>query len=111
MVGGAGEDSFRFSSALGGGNVDRIADFDVANDLILLDSRIFTTAGSGPVLSFGAFHSSTAGTAQDASDRIIYDIDSGYLSYDADGNGAGAAVRFAHVSANLALTADDFIII
>ena len=47
----------------------------------------------------------------DASDRIIYDIDSGRLYYDADGSGSGAAVQFARVAANLSLSADDFVII
>ena len=36
------------------------------------------------------FH--TGGGAHDANDRIIYDTDSGALSYDADGSGQGAAI-------------------
>ena len=44
-------------------------------------------------------------TAQDASDNIIYDINTGSMFYDSDGNGAGAApVLFARVTAGLALT-------
>ena len=37
-TGGAGEDSFRFSTALGNGNIDWIKDFKVADDTILLDN-------------------------------------------------------------------------
>ena len=77
----------------------------------LLDNQIFTTPTEG-VLTFGAFYASTAGTAQDASDRIIYDIDSGRLYLcDADGSGSGGRVQFARVAANLSLSADDFVII
>lgn len=111
LIGGQGEDSFRFSTALGDGNIDRIADFNVADDIILLDRAIFTEAGAEGALSFGAFHKSSAGTAADANDRIIYDTDSGRLSYDADGSGSGAAVQFARLGSSLNLTAEDFYII
>lgn len=111
LLGGAGADSFRFSTALGLGNVDWVRDFDVDDDLFLLDSRIFDGIGGEGALSYGAFHESSSGAAQDASDRVIYDTDNGILSYDADGSGAGDAVRFARVSVGLNLAADDFYII
>ena len=111
LIGGDGEDSFRFSSALGDGNIDRVNDFDAADDLILLDSRIFTEIGDVGALSFDAFHSSRTGMADDADVRIIYNSRSGTLSYDADGSGAGAAIEFARLGANLSLAADDFYII
>ncbi|MFQ6552598.1 M10 family metallopeptidase C-terminal domain-containing protein [Aestuariibius insulae] len=111
LTGGAGEDSFRFSTELGEDNVDRIRDFEVAEDLILLDSFIFTELGEDGALSFGAFHSSARGESLDADDRIIYDTDDGTLSYDVDGSGEAEAVQFARVETDLALTADDFVII
>ena len=86
-------------------------DFDVADDLILLDSRIFTEIGDLGALSFDAFHSSRTGVADDADVRIIYNSRSGTLSYDADGSGAGEAIEFARLGANLSLAADDFYII
>ena len=89
----------------------RITDFNVSEDQILLDLRIFTELGDEGALTFGSFHKSSAGTAQDANDRIIYDTDSGALSYDADGSGQGAAIQFATLAKNLALSADDFYII
>ncbi|EYD75113.1 Hemolysin-type calcium-binding protein [Rubellimicrobium mesophilum DSM 19309] len=94
-----------------GGNVDRITDFGVADDVILLDSRIFEGLVGEGVLSFGAFHKSSTGTAQDASDRIIYDTDGGTLSYDADGAGQTDAIRFARLDPGLRLTAEDFYIV
>ena len=58
-----------------------------------------------------AFWSNTTGKAHDASDRVIYDKDSGVLYYDADGTGKGASVAFATISKNLALTNKDFFVI
>jgi Ca2+-binding RTX toxin-like protein len=48
--------------------------------------------------------------ALDADDYILYDKTTGALSYDADGSGAGAAVRVAVLGTNLALTNADFIV-
>ncbi|MBM7069773.1 M10 family metallopeptidase C-terminal domain-containing protein [Actibacterium sp. 188UL27-1] len=110
MTGGAGEDTFRFSTELGEDNVDRITDFNVMDDIILLDSFIFTEVGGEGALDFGAFHKSARGVIRDADHRIIYDIDDGTLSYDADGTGDVEAVRFAQLGCNLDLSAEDFFI-
>ncbi|MEE1613312.1 M10 family metallopeptidase C-terminal domain-containing protein [Microvirga sp. CF3016] len=111
LTGGAGEDSFRFSTALGNGNVDWIKDFKVTDDTVLLDNLIFASLGSDGALALGAFHKSAAGVAHDADDRIIYDTDSGALSYDADGAGQAAAIQFARLSKSLNVSAADFVII
>ncbi|CTQ33021.1 M10 family metallopeptidase C-terminal domain-containing protein [Jannaschia rubra] len=111
LIGGFGEDSFRFSTALEADNIDRITDFDVDDDLILLDNLVFGALGDEGVLSFDAFHASPFGEAFDANDRIIYDTGSGSLCYDEDGTGEMEAIQFARLSANLDLSADHFIII
>ncbi|UWS07117.1 M10 family metallopeptidase C-terminal domain-containing protein [Phaeobacter inhibens] len=111
LIGGKGDDFFRFSTELGGDNIDEIRDFDAASDTILLDSAIFTDAGEIGVLDFGAFHSSASGTALDGADRIVYNTDSGALSYDADGLGGVDAIQFAQLQTGLQLGADDFVII
>jgi Ca2+-binding RTX toxin-like protein len=111
LIGGSGEDSFRFSTALGTGNVDTITDFQVASDTILLDNLVFADVGGEGALALGAFHRSAAATAVDADDRIVYDTDSGALSYDDDGDGEDAAVQFAQLDSNLTLSAANFLVI
>ncbi|WP_284164728.1 M10 family metallopeptidase C-terminal domain-containing protein [Frigidibacter sp. SD6-1] len=111
LTGGIGEDSFRFSTALGDDNVDRITDFNVADDLILLDHLIFDQVGGVGVLAMNAFHSSATGLSHDADDRIIYNTSNGLLCYDADGTGAGEAIAFARLGAHLNLAASDFVIV
>ena len=111
LIGGTGEDSFRFSTALGQGNLDRITDFNVADDMILLARDVFDGIADLGALAFGAFHRSSTGSAQDAGDRILYETDSGVLSYDADGSGQGGAVAFARLGANLNLSAEDFYVV
>jgi Ca2+-binding RTX toxin-like protein len=107
LIGGAGADRFAFTSALGSGNVDAIADFQVGTDRIGLASDVF--AGVGATLDAGEFVAGTA--AADADDRIIYNAASGQILYDADGNGSGAAVLFALVTPGTALTAASFEVI
>jgi Ca2+-binding RTX toxin-like protein len=109
LTGGKGRDTFVFDTALGPNNIDRITDFDVKADTIRLDSSVFTGLVAGK-LADGAFAKGTA--AAEADDRILYDRKSGALAFDADGSGTGAAaVRFATVSKNLDLSADDFLVI
>ncbi|MDD7911550.1 M10 family metallopeptidase C-terminal domain-containing protein [Pseudovibrio exalbescens] len=110
LVGGKGEDTFRFSTELGADNIDRIKDFNVEDDVIMLDSDIFSELGGKGQLDLMAFHKSAAGVSQDANDRIIYDTDSGALFYDADGSGDGEAIQFATLKSGLDLSADHFTI-
>lgn len=105
LNGGTGADVFLFSTALGSTNVDTIGDFNAAEDHIVLARSIFSGLAAGP-LSGSAFFAGS--NAHDADDRIIYDQASGKIYYDADGNGAGAKVLFAQVTAGMALAASDF---
>ena len=74
----------------------------------MLDDAVFTGLSMG-ALPAGAFVVGTA--AQDADDRIIYDQATGKLWFDADGNGAGAAILFATLGTGLGITAGDFVVI
>ena len=109
LTGGSGKDSFVFDTKLGSTNIDRVADFSVKDDTILLDRDAFVKAGKVGDLSAKAFH--IGPRAQDALDRIIYDKASGKLWYDADGSDSGKAVQFALLDKGLKLTASDFDII
>lgn len=107
LQGGPGADSYAFTSALGAGNVDAIVGFSAADDTIVLSNAIFSGLSAG-TLAASAFVIGAA--AADADDRIIYNSATGALSFDADGNGAGAAVQFATLAAGLALTNSDFLV-
>ncbi|MDQ6433014.1 calcium-binding protein [Mesorhizobium sp. LHD-90] len=109
LRGFGGKDSFAFATALGAGNIDTIVDFNVADDRFLLSAAIFTELDAGP-LSGETFRANATGLAQDASDRIIYETDTGNVFYDEDGTGALAGIHFATITANLALTGADFLV-
>jgi Ca2+-binding RTX toxin-like protein len=113
LNGGAGADAFVFDTTpVNVTNTDVIADFTPGEDQIWLDSAVYTALGGPGALAAGALHIVTSGfAAADAADRIIYNSSNGALWYDADGNGAGAAVFFAQLSAGLALTEADFLVI
>jgi Ca2+-binding RTX toxin-like protein len=103
-----GKDSFVFASTIGAAKVDTIVDFVVVDDRFLLSDAIFTALDTG-TLSAAAFRSNATGLAEDASDRIIYETDTGEVYYDADGTGGGAAgILFAIIDTGLALTNADF---
>ncbi len=108
LTGMAGADSFAFTTALGGGNVDYISDFNVADDTVQLDDAVFAGLSLG-ALAAGAFNTGSAATQAD--DRIIYNAATGALLFDADGLGGAAAVQFATVSTGLGLTSADFVVI
>lgn len=71
-------------------------------------------AGLGATLGtlhVSKFWMSTSGLAHDATDRIIYETDTGKLFYDPDGTGAVGRIQFAGLAPNLALTNADFQVI
>jgi serralysin len=107
MEGGVGADSFVFDTTLAGG-VDVIDDFSVVDDTILLENAIFTVLAAGG-LAAAAFTTGAAATT--AAHRILYNSANGQLLYDADGNGAGAAIHFATLDTGLAITAADFVVV
>jgi len=110
LTGVGGQDSFLFDAPLNGAvNVDRITDFNVADDTILLDNAIFSSSLGLGNISSGEFVVGAA--AQDANDRIIYNSGTGALYYDSDGNGGIAQVQFATLSTGLALTYLDFYVV
>ena len=106
LTGGQGGDRFAFSTALGNGNVDRITDFTVGEDKLLLANSLFGLAAGTASLSADQFTSGSKATSTDH--RIVYNSASGMLLYDADGTGTAAAVAFAVLGRNLSLSASSF---
>jgi Ca2+-binding RTX toxin-like protein len=117
LTGGRDNDAFLFNDALGGSNVDTVADFEGAGsspgDVILLDHSVFG-------LDFGPlnplqFRSNGFGYAQSDDDRIVFNPNTGELYYDADGFQGGAletGVLFAVIpNTSGFLDASDFVVV
>jgi hypothetical protein len=108
LSGGAGKDSFTFDTKPGSKNVDVILDFNGTDDTIRLNDSAFTKLKWGK-LSASSFVVGTK--ALDSNDRIIYNDKTGALSYDADGSGSMAAIKFAEIDNLAKLSAADFLVI
>lgn len=106
LTGGAGGDWF-FFDIKGTNHVDEILDFGNGDDGILLDPEAFA-AISGGQLAASAFVVGTS--AQDSTDRIIYDQATGNIYYDEDGSGGASKKIFAKVTPGTELTASDFFV-
>jgi Ca2+-binding RTX toxin-like protein len=106
LTGGGGADRFRFGAP--GEGIDRITDFTPGADLILVSA-----AGFGGLLPPGALDA--ANLAMDAPNaavaQFVYVVASGLLTFDADGSGAGEAVRLSVLDNKPALTAADILVI
>jgi Ca2+-binding RTX toxin-like protein len=109
LVGRGGKDKFVFSTdATNHPNVDTIRDFTVNVDKIIIDTEVFQLGLPG-VLAAALFH--IGAHAADASNRIIYNPNTGALFYDHDGRGGDVQVKMAQLGAHLALDYADFVVI
>lgn len=106
LTGGTGNDFFRFSTT---GHVDTITDYNPPNDTFQLDNAVFTALTATGTLAAGRFR--IGAQALDANDNVLYNKTAGTLWYDADGNGAGAAVQIAVIGSGLNLTNADIVVI
>ncbi len=103
LLGGAGADQFRYNGGETG--FDRILDFVSGTDKIALANTGFTHTATISFV-FGP-----AATALSAFSTFLYDTNTGIVSYDADGNGVGAAVQLAQLNLGQALTGADFVFV
>jgi Ca2+-binding RTX toxin-like protein len=101
LQGGTGADQFRY---LGGETgYDRIIDFTSGQDKIAL-------SGTGLVhTAVVDFISTGAPAPTSTNSTFLYDVNTGIVSYDADGTGVGAAVQIAQLNVGQVITAADFI--
>lgn len=106
LTGRGGADDFVFSFGLETGvGLDLIKDFASGEDTLVFDKsayglgdRINVFVGSEPV-------------ARGRADVFLLDVDTGVLSLDLDGAGAGGAVEIATLKGVTSLTAEDFALI
>ncbi len=100
LIGGAGADQFRYRGGETG--YDRITDFTPGSDKIALSTTGFVHTATIDYVS------GSAPAAMSTNSTFLYNVNTGILSYDADGTGAGAAVQLAQLNTGLALTTGDF---
>jgi Ca2+-binding RTX toxin-like protein len=110
LIGGAGTDVFVFSNTNPSASIDLITDFAAVDDTIWVDDIIFTALTPGAITAT-TFVANLTGAATLASQRLIYETDSGALFYDPDGSGTAARVQFATLATGLLLTNADFLVI
>jgi hypothetical protein len=117
LAGGEGSDHFVFDTFFNGvDDIDQISDFnqnsdwswDEEVDKIVLSSTVFSTLAKGDLLQY----SFVVGTvAKKVEERILYNSTEQSLSYDPDGSGVTAAVRFATLLGTVTLSASDFYVV
>ena len=125
LTGGAGADTFVFGkvheqvvtgdddevqtyvdTAFELSGIDFITDFMSGLDKIALNTDMFSSLTVGG-FSAGNLVVGSGATAGDVDDYILFDTSTFALSYDADGNGAGAAIQFATLDGVTSFSATD----
>lgn len=107
LIGGSGYDRFVFNSPAEG--IDIIRDFHPDFDTIVVSQ-----AGFGGGLSLGAITGKeyrVAASAQDTSDRFVYNRNNGNLFFDVDGTGDANAIQIAKLIGEPNLTRNNIIVI
>jgi len=108
LIGGSGIDRFVFNSFNQG--VDKISDFNTANEVIQVSAAGFGGGLSAGVLSASQLKIGTSATTN--AQRFIYNSATGGLFFDKDGSaGTFAQVQFGQLSTGLALTNTNFVVV
>ena len=107
--GGGAVDYFVFASTPNTAtNIDRIADWSSAGDLIFLDTTFYTNIGLGTIAATDFRSGAGATSALTATQNVIHNSTNGDLWYDSDGVGGVASVRFGSVGAGNPIFYYDF---
>jgi Ca2+-binding RTX toxin-like protein len=104
LTGDTGSDHFVFDVKLKKSNVDTITDFEVNQDVFVLDRTYFK--GIGGKLNKSEFE--IGKKADDNKDRIIYDDKTGKLYHDRNGDKPGKMKLFAITDKHLKIDHHDF---
>ncbi|MBD1997232.1 calcium-binding protein [Leptolyngbya sp. FACHB-541] len=107
ITGGLGQDGFLFAAPRQG--IDTIKDFSVVDDNFCIERTGFGAGLAAGVITADQFR--IGSSAQDGSDRFIYNKGTGAVFFDADGIGGAAQVQIAKVSTGLAMTNKDFFVV
>ena len=107
VTGGAGNDSFVLNGPEDG--FDIITDFLPAEDSLLVSQDVFGDEFTPETVDETQFTLGTAATTPDH--RFIYDIDTGTLFFDADGNGSATQVQLAILTAGIEISAADLLVV
>lgn len=113
LRGGIGRDSFRFDDRPTRTTVDRVLDFNVRDDFVVLDNAIFSKLGRGSEGVPGKLNTAyfrIGDRALDSNDYLIYNPVTDDLIYDSNGSRAGGTLKIADFN-NVRLTAADILII
>lgn len=110
LFGDAGADTFVFDTRPSPSNHDLIVDLAPAHDTIALERDIFEALAEGRALAASAFKDIASGK-RDGDDHLLYDHETGRLSYDADGLGGDRPVLLATLDRHPILTFADFAIV
>lgn len=107
LRGGAGGDTFRFEAAGAANGVDRIRGFETGTDT--LEFHVSDGYDAGATLTITA--SGTAPVASGSGAQFIWVDQLDQLYYDADGDGAGAAVLLANFATTATISSSDIVIL
>lgn len=107
LTGGLGKDGFLFAAPRQG--IDTIKDFSVVDDNFCIDRTGFGAGLAAGFITTDQFR--LGSSAQDGSDRFIYNKSTGAVFFDADGIGGASQVQIAKLSTGLAITNKDFFVV
>ena len=111
LTGGEGQDRFVFESeSKDGGNLDTVTDFVSGIDKIALAGSIFTALRGGTPLSDNLWLTTSTSPAT-ARSNLVFDPQSGLLSYDPDGSGPAASIAICTLMGVTKLTSNDLMMV
>ncbi|MBL8505485.1 MAG: calcium-binding protein, partial [Methylobacillus glycogenes] len=109
VTGAADEEQVYVNTAFNLTGKDTITDFLRGTDKLELHTDQFASLTGG--ITNANIKVGAGAVAGDSNDYLIFDTTTKTLKYDADGNGAGAAVDIAVLTGVTTLTASDFVIV